>query len=166
MRHLPTHIATALMALLILPTGCSDPQRKIAGNYTYKTECMGVELDGSVTVKAWGNGRYRYFDALEQAKKNAIRDVLFKGITEGRQECNPRPILGEVNAQQKHEEYFNRFFTDGGEYGKYVNTKDERIGNRVARERKNARESVTYGVILRVLRQDLIDKMKQDGILK
>jgi len=153
-------------ATMLLVCGCSNPQRNIAGNYTYKTECMGVELDGSVTVKAWGNGRYRFFDAVEQAKKNAIRDVLFSGITEGRQDCNPRPVLGEVNAQLRHEEYFNRFFADGGEYRQFVNTKDERYERKIFRERKRARESVTYGIMLRVLRQDLIDKMRRDGILR
>ena len=34
-------------------TSCSG-QKKLAGNYTYKSECMGVELDGSQTIKAWG----------------------------------------------------------------------------------------------------------------
>ena len=31
---------------VVLIWGC-HPQKQIAGNYTYKTECMGVELDGS-----------------------------------------------------------------------------------------------------------------------
>ena len=39
-----------------------------------------------------GNGRNR-FDAIEQAKKNAVRDVIFKGITDGKNECNNRPVL-------------------------------------------------------------------------
>jgi len=52
-----------------------NPQKKIAGNYTYKTECLGIEMDGTQTVKAWGNGRNR-FDATEQAKKNALNDVF------------------------------------------------------------------------------------------
>lgn len=166
MKH-PTFLAyLTLITLLMTAAGCSDPQRNIAGNYTFKTECMGVELDGSVTVKAWGNGRYRFTDAVDQAKKNAIRDVLFSGITEGRQDCNPRPVLGEVNAQLQHEEYFNRFFADRGEYREFVNAKDERLERRIHREKKKARESVTFGVILRVKRQELIDKMKHDRILK
>ena len=43
---------------------------KGAGNYTYDTECIGVEGDGSQTVKGWGSGRNRE-DAVEQAKKMA-----------------------------------------------------------------------------------------------
>ena len=44
------------------------PQRKISGNYSYKTECLGVEGDGTQTLLSWGAGRNR-LDAVEQAKK-------------------------------------------------------------------------------------------------
>jgi hypothetical protein len=145
----------------LLLSGCS-PQKKIAGNYTYKTECLGIELDGSQTVKTWGNGKNR-FDAIEQAKKNAVRDVLFNGILEGKSDCEKRPVVSEVNAQVKYETYFNKFFTDKGEYKDYISMKDTQLG---VREIKGARESVTIGVVVRVLRPELKQKMIADGILK
>jgi hypothetical protein len=148
----------------ILFYNCS-PENKISGNYTYKTECFGIELDGSQTLKAWGNGRNR-FDAIEQAKKNAVRDVLLLGITEGKSDCNSVPILLEVNAKQKHEDYFNKFFADGGEYKNYVSLKDERAGQKVKRDRKLVRETVTNGLVVRVLRAELRQKMITDGLLK
>jgi len=122
-------------------------------------------MDGSQTVKAWGNGRNRW-DAIEQAKKNAVKDVLFNGIYEGKQECEKRPVVAEVNAQQKYETYFNKFFADDGEYKNFVSLKDERIGQKVSRDRKGARQSVTHGVVVRVLRAELKQKMIEDGILK
>jgi hypothetical protein len=142
---------------------CS-PQKKISGNYSYKTECLGVELDGSQTVKAWGNGRNR-FDAIEQVKKNAVNDVLFYGIYEGKRDCEKRPVISEVNIRQKHEAYFNLFFSDGGDYKNYVSLEDERIGQKIIRDRKGARQSVTHGIVLRVLRAELRQKMITDGIL-
>jgi hypothetical protein len=142
-----------------------NAQKKIAGNYSYKTECLGIEMDGSQTVKAWGNGRNR-FDAIEQAKKNAVNDVLFNGIYEGKQDCEKRPVIAEVNARQKHEAYFNKFFADNGQYKKYISLKDERIGQKVSRDRKGSRQSVTHGVVVRVLRAQLKQKMIKDGILK
>jgi uncharacterized lipoprotein NlpE involved in copper resistance len=156
-------LSTFLIALFILPS-CNS-QKKIAGNYSYKTECLGIEMDGSQTVKAWGNGRNRW-DAIEQAKKNAVKDVLFNGIYEGKQECEKRPVVAEVNAQQKYETYFNKFFADDGEYKNFVSLKDERIGQKVSRDRKGARQSVTHGVVVRVLRAELKQKMIEDGILK
>ncbi len=143
----------------------SRSQKVNSGNYTFKTECMGIEMDGSQTLKAWGNGRNRA-DAVEQAKKNAVRDVIFNGITEGKQDCEKRPILFEVNAQEKYEDYFNAFFADGGEYKNFISLRDERIGQKINRDRKKARESVTNGMIVRVLRSELKKKLIADGILK
>lgn len=153
-----------LFLISIVLISCNS-QKKIAGNYSYKTECLGIEMDGSQTVKAWGNGRNR-FDAIEQAKKNAVNDVLFSGIYEGKQDCEKRPVVAEVNARQKYETYFNKFFANDGEYKKYVSLKDERIGQKVSRDRKGARQSVTHGVVVRVLRTELKQKMIEDGILK
>ena len=140
-------------------------QKKTAGYYNYKTECMGVELDGSQTLKAWGNGRNRA-DAVEQAKKNAMRDVIFNGIREGKQECNQKPLIFEVNAQEKYEDYFNAFFADGGEYKNFVSLRDERIGNKLSRDRKKTSESVTNGLVVRILRAELKAKLIADNIIK
>lgn len=153
------------IGILILSISAGYSQKKIAGNYVYKTECMGVELDGSYTLKAWGNGRNRS-DAVEQAKKNAIRDVLFNNILEGKQDCARRPLITEVNAIDKYEDYFNKFFTDGGEYINFISLKDERILEKLSRDRKKARESVTNGLLVRVLRSELKIKLIADGIIK
>ena len=69
-------ISMVLLLTSSLFMSCGTPQRQIAGNYNYETECLGVELDGSQTLRAWGSGRNRS-DAVEQAKKNGIRDVMF-----------------------------------------------------------------------------------------
>ena len=126
---------------------------------------MGLELDGSMTLKAWGNGRNR-FDAVAQAKKNAVRDVIFQSILEGKQDCAKKPLITEVNAEEKYEAYFNKFFADGGEFNNFISLKDERIGQKIDRDRKKARESVTYGLLLRVLRSELKSKLIADGIIK
>jgi hypothetical protein len=150
--------------LAVLFYSCT-PQKNISGNYSFKTECLGIELDGSQTVKSWGNGRNR-FDAVEQAKKNAVNDVLFNGINEGKQDCEKRPVLVEVNARQNHEKYFNAFFSDGGEYKDFVSLKDERNIDKINRDMKGARQSVTHGIVIRVLRAELKQKMLDDGIIK
>ena len=76
-----TIIGLVLSTILVL--SC-NPQKKTAGHYTYETECLGTELDGSQTLKAWGTGS-NLEDASEQAKKQAIRDVIFKGINKGKE---------------------------------------------------------------------------------
>ncbi|MDP5076044.1 MAG: hypothetical protein NWP82_06130, partial [Flavobacteriales bacterium] len=80
-------------------------------------------MDGSQTLESWGSGRNR-FDAVEQAKKNAINEVLFKGILNGKPECERKPLVPEVNAREKYASYFNAFFADGGEYLNYITLQD------------------------------------------
>jgi hypothetical protein len=123
---------------------------------------MGSELDGSITVKSRGNGRNR-FDAIEQAKKEAINFILFKGIINGQKDFDAKPILKAPNLREIKSEYFNIFFKDGGEYLKYVSNKDESFGkkNRI----KGRDGEVMFGFILRVMRSELKTKMVKDGII-
>lgn len=139
-------------------------QRKttVVGKYSYETECLGVELDGSQTLRVWGTGRNQK-DAVEQAKKNAVREVLFKGIRGG--ECEMKPLVPEVNADEKYESYFNKFFKDDGLYKFFATLQDERIPNRLLREKKISKNSVTIPVVVRVQRAQLKEQMLQDGIL-
>jgi len=136
----------------------------VSANYNYKTECFGIELDGSQTVKAWGTGRNR-FDAVEQAKKNAVNDVIFKGINEGVQSCHMRPLIIEVQAREKYEDYFNTFFADDGKYLEFVSLKDERILQKLNRDWVKSREGVTNGIMLRILRSDLKKQLIKDKII-
>ena len=127
------------------------------GYYTIESESLGSELDGSITLRAWGTGRNR-FDAVDQAKKNALREVIFKGIRKGSPECNQRPLLPEVNAEMKYEDFFNRFFSDRtDDYKKFCSGKDERLDNKIFRRGMGDSKMVTYSVIVRVLRAELKD---------
>ena len=102
-----------------------------------------------------------------QAKKNGIRDVIFKGISHGRGECDRRPLISEPNALDKYSDYFNSFFADEGPYLDFVNLKDERIlFAKIWRSRKRGSQSVTHGVVIRVLRSELKKKLLQDGIMR
>lgn len=158
---------TGIIAILILIntklTYCQKNPHM--GNYEFETECIGVEMDGSVTLITWGNGRNR-FDAVDQARKNAVRDVLFKSITKGDITIAKQPLVPEVNAQRKYEDYFNSFFSDkNGEYKNFLSAKDERIDRQIFKKRLKSNEGVSYKVTIRVLRSDLKKKLIEDGII-
>lgn len=158
------YILGGMLAITVAFTSCGDPQRNVAGNYNYETECFGVEGDGSQTVKGWGSGRNRE-DAVEQAKKNGLADVLFKGIRSNKG-CNSKPILFDSNIREKKEDYFNAFFADGGPYMEFITGEDgSDLHFSVVKGRGKAGDQVTYGVIIRVQRAKLKAKMIQDGIL-
>ena len=153
-----------LIALTTVSTSFAQ-QQHTAANYNIETECMGVELDGSQTVKAWGRGKDRK-DAVEQARKNAVRDVIFKGIRKGNSECNMKPLIIEVQAAEKYEDYFFEFFADGGKYAQFVSDVDESLFPKIKKDRRAQGSEVSYGVIIRVLRQKLKKQLKEDNILK
>lgn len=156
--------AVTAVALVFVMDSCGDPQRSVAGAYEHKTECIGVEGDGSQTVKGWGNGRNRE-DAVEQAKKNGLADVLFRGIISNKG-CNQKPIFFNPDAREKHEDYFNAFFADGGPYTEFITGEDgSDLHFSVVRGRGKVGDQELYGVIIRVQRAKLKAKMIQDGLL-
>lgn len=161
-----TILSAIMMASLAIMIFSCKPQSDISGNYKFETECIGVELDGSQTLKVWGNGRTRA-DAIEQAKKNGVRDVLFKGIRNGTSDCNVKPVLSEVNIQEKNEDYFFKFFTDGGPYKEFISLRPGKgITTNEVVYKSTSGGTQYYGVIIRVLRADLKARMIQDNILK
>lgn len=123
--------------------------------------CMGVELDGSQTLRVQGYGRNR-MDAKEQAMKNAVWAVIFDGIREGVEGCNMRPLVTEVNAKERYEDYFNLFFTDNGAYREYVSLRDtkKRSGGR-----SKDKLGYAYDLTIRVLRAQLKARLKEDNVI-
>ena len=149
----------ACFSLSFLILGSCKPQKQISGYYSFETECMGVELDGSETLKAWGKGNSKK-DAVEQAKKNAVRDVLFKGIRKGSSGCSLKPLIVNVSTKEEYEQYFALFFADGGSYTSFISNKD-----RTKTEKYSAGDQVVYGVAVRVLRSQLKQQLIMDNII-
>ncbi len=148
--------------MLALLCSCNNTRKGVVSYQDMPTECMGTELDGSYTVRAWGYGRYMH-DAKEQAKKNAVRDILFKGIARGRDGCERKALLLEVNAYEKYRDYFDRFFADGGDYLDYVSMRDRRPGSWQHFRQKGG---ITCSMVIRVQYSELEARLREDGILK
>ncbi len=153
----------AVLAICISLSSCKTPTR-ISSDYSYanfQTECLGVELDGSQTLRVFGKGKNKA-DAIEQAKKNAVRDILFKGIDAGSGECSQRPLVNEVNAQEKYSYYFNPFFRDKGEYLTFVKLDEKRL----SRIKSSSNTQENWGVVVVVNRAGLRQKLINDNIIK
>ena len=146
-------ICAALMALLFAQEVKAQ---------SFETECISVEQDGSQTLRVWGKGRNRS-DAIEQAKKDAVYEILFNGVLKGNKGYNQRPLVTEVNARERYQDYFDIFFMDGGEYLNYVSMADKRMGST---KKVKTDTQVRYCVTVRVLVPELRMRLKEDGILK
>jgi len=149
-----------LCLISFLAAGCVTPV-KVAGSYTYKTECLGKDPDGTQILKAWGSGKKRS-QAVETAMKNAVNDVLFKGIREGNAGCEVKPIIPEVNAREKYASFFNDFFAEDGEYLNFVEKRDRKIKQG---DLKQSRNGLTAGIILKIHMAELKKRMFDEGII-
>lgn len=140
--------------------GCKTPQKvdKIYVNNQFQTECLGTHNDGSHTLRAWGKGKNKAI-ALENARKAAVSDVIFKGISAGSGECTKKPILNEVNARERYESFFNSFFSEGGDYMRFSSLADEKSHSRL---KSSSKDMENWGAVVTVdcaaLRQYLIDQ--------
>ena len=151
-----------IITLIAFILSACQSQRTATSYREFEPECLGVNHDGSQTIRAWGFGKDDDA-AVNRARKNALNAVLFKGITAGVAGCNQKPLVTEVNARQHYEDYFDRFFRDGGEWEKFVTGDDERL---YGREEQRNGLGERAGVVVRVLRSELRIKLKEDGILK
>lgn len=150
-----------LFAIVMLASLCSVSAQTKTIYDRNSIRCLGTELDGSQTLRVLGYGRNRT-DAKEQAMKNAVYAVIFHGIRDGVEGCNLRPLVTEVNARERYEDYFNIFFSDNGEYKNYVSLKDTK-----KRSADKAKDKVgySYEMTICVLRSELKARLKKDNVI-
>lgn len=163
---LPFRLLMIVTVIVTSSMHLNAQQRITDGYYQYETTCINEHADGSLTLKSFGKGRNRKA-AITDAKKNAIQDLLFKGILRGSGNCNPRPLITEVNVKDKYEDYFSIFFSDkNGLYQNYISSRNERIYKRIFRNGFGPRDWITFEVTIRVYRNELRSKLIEDGIIK
>lgn len=152
----------AFAAALAL-NSCKTPT-KISNEYAstgFAVTCMGVDPDGSQTLRSWGNGINKA-KAIEQAKRRAVEAVIFDGITIGSGDCNKRPLVNEVNARERYENYFNSFFAEGGAFNLYVSLEEKRT----SRLKSSNSSMEAWGVVVTVNRTELKKRLAADNVIK
>lgn len=154
------NFVTAIVAIILL-AGCKSKEPTTAAFHNYTTECLGKSMDGSQTLRVWASGRNKT-DAIEQAKKKAVYDVVFHGIQAGSGECNAYPVIDEANARKKYEDYFDLFFADGGDYKEYVSIANQK---KSAMQRHYGDGTQTFGIIVTVNRSALRKRFESDNII-
>lgn len=150
-----------LTLFVLLVAQCALLAQTTPVNNRHHITCLGTEMDGSQTLRVLGYGRNRA-DAKEQAMKNAVWAVIFDGVREGSEGCNLRPLVTEVNARERYEEYFNRFFSDGGPFKEYVSLRDTK---KRSADRRKDKVGYTYEMTIRVLRSELKSRLKADNVI-
>ncbi len=131
--------------------------------YSYDSKIISSEKDGTYNIRACGRGRNAVV-AYEEAKKQAVYDVVFNGVVSGNGQINSlRPLMTDMNAKEKYEDYFNAFFADKGAYAQFASLKDRRI---LSSDWNRNKMQVLAQVSVTVDRAALKKKLIEDNILK
>lgn len=146
-----------LTILALVAVSCHVSRNPVAASFQSPVQFLKTDVDGSITVRATGIGR-NYNDALDQARKLALREMIFKGIQVPNNSFLSKPLIMEVNAEEKYQDFFNMFFTDGGDFKDFVSAEDKRVGSTVEKKADaKVRQTVTVRLLRPELKQYLID---------
>lgn len=150
-------LSVVIFTAISLLNGCNSAKKidSSYANYKFETQCLGHDGEYQ-TLRVWGKGNNKA-EALELAKKNALRDVIFKGITAGNGGCKTRPLLSVANAEEKYEKYFNAFFSKGGAWNKYVKIDEKRGSRKVSKNSEIENWETTVEVNVTELENRLIE---------
>lgn len=116
--------------------------------------CIGSGNGGSIRITAYGFGKTNNL-AVENAKKNAIQEVIFKGIKAGNAGCPSRPIVEDINKRQTT--YFTDFFRENGNYLQFINLTGDQIPTRV-----KVQKMIKVSIDAVVDHKRLVQQMTQD----
>lgn len=127
--------------------------------FRYELECVANASQGSYLVKVWTYSKKSNV-ALEQSKKNAVHGIIFKGFTSQGGCVAQRPLVKNAGAEFEHQDYFNLFFQDGGEYMKFATyTEGTQEIIKVGKEYK-------VGVVVSVAKDDLRKTLEAAGVIR
>lgn len=154
-------ILFAMAIALCVPAFATSKSKanKDTKSFRYEIECAGNGVQGTYLIKVWSYSKKARV-AAEQCKKNAVHGVIFKGYTGGNGCVAQRPLAKNPGVELEYEEYFRHFFSDGGEYYKYVSvTSAEQEMVKVGKEYK-------VGVVVSVQKDELRKALEAAGVIK
>ena len=143
----------------------SVPQFLTSNMIVYEIECVNVGSDGSYIKKIFSFSKNKNV-AIDQASKNAVHGIIFRGIPQNEVGCVSQPPLARhPNAQEKNREFFDDFFGKDGEYQRFVTLTTN--GAVAPEDRlKVGKKEYKIGVIVSVDVSSLRKTLEAAGVIK
>ena len=83
--------------------------------WRYEIEGVGIGTQGTYLVKVWSYSK-KPDVALDQAKKNAVHGIVFKGFSSRPGMPGQRALANNPFVEQERADFFKKFFADRGPY--------------------------------------------------
>ena len=155
-KNLIKTLCVVCLGLWSFSTTAQNKQTKTASFYDYNIECLEDKKDGSYIMMAWGAGSTKK-EAIDQAQRNAISHIIFKGVNKS--SCSIRPLITEVQAEEKYREYISNFFKE--EYLNYIS-----LERKSSKSKMKSRSQTTYGIKVKIDVEGIRKKLRTDNIIK
>ncbi len=139
---------------------------KATAAWEYEIEPVKGGMQGACRVKVWTIAKNTE-KAIEQAPKNAVHGILFKGYAADAEARIPgrRAMITDYQVEQDNAEYFEEFFKDGGRYMRFVSL----VGNGAPQAGdviKVGKKKYKMGIVVVVKTDELRKELESAGILK
>lgn len=162
MKNILRKLSFLFVIILGFTHGANAQAKKKADKDTqawrYEIEVVQTGAQGSYLIKAWSYSK-KPDVAIEQAKKNAVHGIIFKGFAGTSSVPGQKALISNVNLEEEKADFFKPFFANGGKYMKFVSTSND--GAVAAEDRMKIGKEYKVGVIVSVnvaaLRKDLED---------
>ena len=132
-------------------------------NWEYEIEPVSVGTQGTYLIKVWSYSRNPEL-AIEQAKRNAVHGVIFKGFGGISGVPGQHPLADSPNLEVEQAEFFRNFFANGGKYMKFVNITND--GSVAAEDRLKIGKEYKIGVVVSVNVAGLRRDLEEAGIIR
>lgn len=154
-----------LLAALILATTLTGAAKKPTKSelamqqFRYELECAGNGVQGTYLVRVWTYDK-KQKDAQAACARNAVHGVIFKGFAGGDGCIGQKALVPTPGAEMEFEDYFRLFFSDNGEYRKYVSiVAGSELCEKVGKEYR-------AGAIVSIQKDELRKALEAAGVIK
>jgi hypothetical protein len=160
---------TTLLVLMLFcfsVSGIAQAKRKANKDteaWRYEIEAVQTGVQGTYLIKVWSYSK-KPDVAIEQAKKNAVHGIIFRGFAGKQGIPGQKALTSNVNLEQEKADFFDPFFSNGGKYMKFVASTND--GAVAAEDRMKIGKEYKVGVIVSVNVSELRKDLEEAGIIK
>lgn len=154
-----------LLLSLITVTGFSQKRKadRDTREWRYEIEAMKTGVTGTYLIKVWSYSKSPEV-AIEQAKKNAVHGIVFRGFAGKSGVEGKPPLVSSPDLEIEKSDFFNPFFEDGGKYLKFVSLTND--GAVAAEDRFRIGKEFKIGVLISVNVGELRKDLEAAGIIR
>ena len=159
------HLIILLIGILVFHSCTNKQINSLLTANECKSEVVEVGEEGTLIVKSFGIGK-SINKAKENAKKNAVYDLLFKGFSNTAEINSPDlyPIITDPSVKNEFHDYFIDFFSENKRYTKFVKFTDEK-GSIASGDRIKIKNKYKIAVTVILNRKLLIKELELQGII-